>query len=497
MNLTLRIARWLTTDAAGYVGLLLCWALLSGLSIVIAWPGFIQPETCSYLPHYLSGKPVLDLIFDARVTELGLYPGRELALWFDYLDCQFIAWCVRHGVPHYLSICHYSFLLLAGVLLYRLCRSCLNWGKSAALAYCVLLWTGPSEMLFTSFFRNAKVGLLAATLLTVLAVSTVRSRGNTAGLLAAVGVGAGALLIPMFDKQGLLYLLGFSIWMGLLYQRSKAPHDARLLLATLSAFVVAYGYQAWLGRAIVWHLHHYRAEHEYASVSDAMNVAFTDPARAVQALWGSLVLAIDSFRFGLGDLPLGPALVLVALSVHVQMRKSDETTIVPGPVPVSWNVGLWMFVACCFFVMQLLLSGVLSSEHRRFYYPMAFSGIWFPWLAVAITRWQRWQNVRAWVIAGVLGILILSNVFALQEHRFVLRHGYGKSWYAMANQWHSLMQGLYRGDAMPVSPERARELFAAIPLPTVTREYPAPLEQDSLTLFFLGQPSARPASLKP
>jgi hypothetical protein len=226
-------------------------------------------------------------------------------------------------------------------------------------------------------------------------------------------------------------------------------------------------------------------------VSDAINVVINDPARAIQALWGSVVLAIDSFRFGLGDLPLGPALLLIALSIHAHRRKTVESTKTPGPVPIIWNIGLWMYVAGCFFVMQLLLSGILSSEHRRFYYPMAFSGIWFPWLAFAVTRWQERQKVRAWVMAGVIGILILGNLFALQEHRFVLRHGYSKGWYAMSERWSRLMQGRYQGEAGPMSPERARELFAAIPLPTITREYPAPLEQDSLTLFFLSQPASR------
>lgn len=462
------------------------WMVLSALSIWVSWPGFINYETCSYLPHYLSGKPLLSLLYDARVTELGLYPGREFALFLDYVDCHFIAWSVKAGWPHYLSICHYACLLGAGWMLYDICRDHLRWGRLTSAAWSVLLWTGPSEMVFTSYFRNAKVGLLFAVLLAIRTWCRSRERGDALSSRHLAAFAATLFMMPMFDKQGLLYLLGGSLLMTMLWYQKRHRGDRLLMQTAWMVFALAYIYQGWIGHWIIWQLHHYRIVVEYASMKDAIRIFLADPLQGMRAVAGAVALTLDSFRFGLGDLPVGVAIALLAWAIHAHARPGSADAHLQA-TPVRWHLWLVLYIAGCFMLMQLLLSGVLSSEYRRFYYPMAFSGIWLPWLSLAVARWQQNAPGHAlWVKAG-LTCLIISNLAAIQEHRFVLRHGYGESWYAHARQWHDLLLARHRGEAMPMTPAEARARFEKFKLPVIDPEYPPPLEKDVLLLFFLSQ----------
>src|SRR5687768_1313733 len=74
------------------MALLGLWLCFVGLSVVFSGTGFIHPESHTFLPHYLSGRPMIELIYDNNATEWGHYQARELAFVFDWLDCQFIAW---------------------------------------------------------------------------------------------------------------------------------------------------------------------------------------------------------------------------------------------------------------------------------------------------------------------------------------------------------------------------------------------------------------------
>jgi hypothetical protein len=336
-------------------------------------------------------------------------------------------------------------------------------------------------MIFTSYFRNAKVGLLFAVLLTVLLWCRCRAGGGWARVLA---FGTASLLMPMFDKQGLLFLLGMSLLLTLKWTWQNDTMNRRLMLVSWSVFAFAYAYQGWIGREIVWHLHHYRVEREYASFAEALQTFASDWRFGVQSVFGAAVLAVDSFRFGLGYLPMGVAIVVMVGCVkwHTAVAQGEKLS-----THWSWHVGLIVFVMGCFLLMQLLLHGVLSSEHRRFYYPMAFSGIWFPWLAAALARCRDVMGWRGeWVVVG-LGVMIFSNVVALQEHRFVLRHGYSEGWYVQTKLWRDLLKAKAQGDAMPYSPAEAKARRLALGLPKFGGGYPTPLEKDPLLLFYLGR----------
>lgn len=408
-------------ETAWVLALVVGWALLAGLSAGLCGGGFLHPESYSFLPHYLSDRPLLELIYDNRITDWGTYQARELGFLFAWLDCQFIAWSVAHGRPHFFSISHYALLLAGGLALWRIAAGHLGLSRCASAALVLLLWSSPSAMLYTSFYRCAKVALLAMTLLAIWA--WFRARGLPAGWRASAAVaGFGMLgfLLPMCDKLGLLFLLGMTCFLARNALASRTTRDWHLLLAAIIALALAWSYQRFMGPAMTRHFLHYEVNRGYTAVPFA-DLA-SSPRLLLTVLGGAPVFTLDSFRFPLGDLPAGLALLALAGMTAILATGGEARR--PLWLARGWLFpALPVFIATTFAAMLAIFPQMFSNEHRRFYYPLPAAGLWFPAIAVALAEvLRRWPNRRPWIELGLAGVLI-GNVVALQEHRFFLRRG--------------------------------------------------------------------------
>ena len=403
--------------------LVLCaaWLGFAFVSIVLCGAGFLHPESYSFLPHYLSGAPLLDLIYDNRITDWGNYQARELGFIFDWLDCQFIAWSVQRGHPHFFSATHYGFLLLAGVALWRIGTRHLGLDRLVAFGLVLLLWTCPTAMLYTSFYRAAKVSLLLTTLLVVWAWLNARAhRDGGRGWFHVALFGLLAALLPMFDKQGLLFLGAAVLLLARNAIVQRTACDRRLLVAGLLALAFAWSYQRFIGPAITLHLLGYEVNRGYTAIPFA-DLA-SDPRFLGTVALGAPLLAFDSFRIPLGNLPAGLALLAVWW-----MWRQFAAMPAAGPQwlsPAALFAGLILFVCAVYAAMLMLFPLLLSSEHRRFFYCLPVAAFWLVAVAVALGESARRSPERRRWLALAVGALVVGNVFALQEHRFVLRHGH-------------------------------------------------------------------------
>lgn len=456
----------------------LAWLLLLGaglalavISVALCGSGFLHPESYSFLPHYLSGRPFLELVFDNRVTDWGNYQARELAFVFDWCDARFIGWCFEHGRLHFFSLSHYAFVFFAGVVLWRICVAELALPPLISLALVLLLWTCPTALLYTSFYRSAKAGCLFTVLLTVWAWLRAHRTGSWLG---AVGLAISAALMPLFDKQGFIFLAWLILWLIWQAFQRRNPLAYRLLGAGMAAFAFALIYQRALGPWLALKIVGIPLNLGYASFP--LGRLLHDPAAMLKIGAGSLLMAYDSWRVPLGNLSFGLGLIGLWWVWRQYRRPADEAA--PRP-RADWPfLALLLGVCGLFGVMLALFPEMNSTEHRRFFYGFPVLGLWLPVLAGAVAiALRRQPAMQGWMLTALLA-LVAGNLFAAQEHRFVLRHGKYAPY--VVNAGH-VLAALRSPEATPSTAEAAALLPQA---PYFQDAVPPSLSEDRIYLLF-------------
>ena len=129
-------------------------------SFVFQNGGIIHAEVVIRMPVYLSGRPLLETIFDPNVMEIqGKYRPRQLSYFFDFLDAKFIEWSVINGLPHFLSLTHYAGCLLIAMLLWQFLIKKLKLEMFASLCILALFVFSPGPFRHYHIFRSAKIGV--------------------------------------------------------------------------------------------------------------------------------------------------------------------------------------------------------------------------------------------------------------------------------------------------------------------------------------------------
>ncbi len=443
------------------------WVCFVAGSVLLCGTGFIHPETHSFLPHYLSGRPFLELIFDNRTTEWGNYQARELAFVFDYLDCQFIAWCAEHGHAHLFSASHYLLLLVAGFALWRICARHLALDHPVALGFVALLWSTPTAIFYTSFYRSAKVAVLTASLCTIWAWFSAAGarRGSTTALfswkypLFAIC----AFCMPMVDKMGLAFLCMLGGFLATRWFRTRSRGDASLLLAGGAALGAAIVYGWKIGPALTMAMVHYPAETGYSSLP--LGEIIGEPRRFGAVILGALLFTLDSFRIVLGNLPAGLALA-AAFAIWRLLPRDGAATGFRGLLSPAW---LFVIGCCAVFglyaVMLLRFESMFSTEHRRVFYSYPVAGLWLVVAAAAVRYAVLALGARGMLWARIAVVLsVTGSLYAVQENRFVMRHGKYAPFYENAARCFTALRPAALAEA-GLTRKQAATLLAEAPLP--------------------------------
>ncbi len=447
-----------------FLGLWICFVVGA---VALGGTGFIHPETHSFLPHYLSGRPFWELVFDNRITEWGNYQARELAFVVDYFDCQCIAWCAVHGHPHLFAASHYLLLLVSGFALWRICAAHLRLGHPVALGFALLLWTAPTALFYTSFYRSAKVAVLTASLCTIWAwfsIANARHGSRPAPFWKYPLFALCAFCMPMLDKMGLAFLCMLCAFLACNWWRSRSRTDAGLLAMGAVAFVAAIVHGWWAGPALTLALNHYRAGTEYSSLP--LGEMAAAPARLGRVIVAGALFTVDSFRFVLGNLPAGLALA-VGYGVWRSLPRDGAQA---GPLR-RFTSPAWVFVIGVlaifglYVVMLLRFESMLSNEHRRVFYSYPVAGLWLVLVAVAaheaVNRYGA--NGMRFVRISVL-LCVIGALYAAQEHRFMMRHGKYEPYYANAANCVAALRPAALANS-GLTREEAARLLATSPLP--------------------------------
>jgi hypothetical protein len=147
-----------------YVHIAVLFVIYVVFSLVAGGPGILHKEMDIRLPEHISGKPILQILFDAKGMNLGGWEARQLSYLFDIVDGNFVALCIRLGYPHFRSLTHYLFTLIIMLYMWSFMTRILRMDRLLSMLLIALLLTTPS-FIYSYYYRTSKIGI---TLLVIL-----------------------------------------------------------------------------------------------------------------------------------------------------------------------------------------------------------------------------------------------------------------------------------------------------------------------------------------
>ncbi len=390
-----------------------------------------QQEIHLYLEHYLSpSTPFLFKLFNVSGTDAGQIDGafraRELSHFFNWVDSQFISFCVFLKIPHLQSIVFYTAILMMMVVYYKIFKSLLTPDDFFVISFIVPLMLSTSSYFFSGYyFRTGKILVVLWSLILFwfslkIWHRTLRAdESSPKSLLILLSIFLSSL--GLLDEIGVVFLVLFSLW---------------YLLNAIGRRQSIYVYAAWVSVGSVIFIILYRKLIGPFCVK-TWGVLGTGICQTTQpsALYGhgSLFdshLSVDLFfsYFGslFGHLPI-VFLVIIFLSIFyffTLINKEDKALgflykefaqFLRLPVVVF----MWVLLAILL-TLQLMINfqpSIADPIIRRLYYPLPFVMICTFAVSIAIYQILSKQKIKRWFVVSSLLLMICLNLIDLIDTR--------------------------------------------------------------------------------
>jgi len=402
--------------------------VMAGLSAMYHKGGILQPELEIRLPYYLSNRPLLSKLFDSREVELGLYRARELSYFLDYIDSQFIAWSIRLGFPHFLSLVHYVFAILIGCILWQFSVRELKLNAWIGLCLVLLFWTSPTVFLSGIFFRTAKIGAALTTVILYFYIYKIilADRQNKEYHLPASDwwiCFAISFISSALDEQG-FFTLGLIIVFLFLWILAFANINLyKLLGAFISSLALSLIYRFYAAPYLTFLLNQYWPGFSYQQLP--WSELFSN--QSLFYLGAGPILYIETLRFLIGNIPetiMGLFLVVPMVTILVTCIKKSGLGKAENKVFRVAFIGLLLtnvvFIIAMYSLMVIRHPALFFIEVRLSgYYYLPTTAMFSMTLAFLLSRIVKIQFVPKWIVFTFLILAIAGNVIAIPQHKAV------------------------------------------------------------------------------
>jgi hypothetical protein len=410
---------------------------------------FLLPESDLFLvDHNDPDRSFVSKVLSPHVHDAGLYQGRELSHVLEFLDAQFIDWCVRLGLPHFYSIVTYVLLVSLSLLHWHFATTRLGLDRLSCALLLGLFWTSPCIFFSGQFLRDAKQGaalllfLLIWFLFLKLGIPADPSERKTSekSVWRNLSLVAPAFLLGLalcfMDRQG-FFLTGIAavslLVLGLFPVRSSylkvaAALIAPLLLHTLYTRAVA----PWL----IYSVNGFTVSFEYQRLP--WDKLFLHPAGYFQQ---GATLLVNHFRYFLGNMGEEAQLpVLIVWGAMVMLfYKAGGTR--PGKGYWWLSGGRWGALFLFWVVALIGLYTLMVLRHYVLVWPdIRTHYYWIPTitlilLACTFCVHQLNQRVRpawSWAPNCVLAVALLANLKTIPEHHRIKANGHLQGYIELA-----------------------------------------------------------------
>ena len=391
------------------------WAVLPIWAAAAIWSahgGVAQVELEQYLPYHLSNAPFAAQLYNSRVLDQGMYQARELSYALDAIDCRFIAWSVRLGFPHFLSIVYFSCTLATALLLWRFLTGALALDRVAALLLIALYLTAPCVFFSTSYFRSAKASLTLGTM--ILCGLLYRGlKANHRRWTRWLIFGLVAFAATLCDRQGFFLVSVMAALLAIFSVLGRSLAAAAAALAAFAAAGLSLLYNYAIAPRLTLALNGYWPDFSYQTLPWRDFLA----TPAAYALAG-LGLLLDTVRFLFGDFPAPFAPLLVAAVV----------------LAIAWRHGrLCGILAGSFLLCLVAMNALMTLRHRAVLWEDVRRGAYFlPATLLLVTLAGialagLFRRPAPLALRVALAAALIGNIAALPSHRAILDAGDGSA----------------------------------------------------------------------
>jgi hypothetical protein len=412
------------SEKINIVSVILLSILYIALAVVINQGGIIHNEMYVRMPAHLSQMPVLSIIYGPDMDQYAR--PRQLSFLFDIVDAYFILFCVRLGIPNFLSFTHYLFVVLTGVASWTFFTRKLQINRLLALLLVGVFYTS-SVAVFGFYLRTAKIG--AALMVVILAIliylTAVSQSGwsNRKRWLTGLAIFAVALASSLFDEEG-LFMVGLallvSIWLAF---ATHGPNRLCALVALLAAILAAGIYDLVLFPWISYAVNHVSPTWDYQT---GIPISLELIGKYINEGWS---LLLSTSRFLLGNISeFEVVLVIIAIllfSIIPQLlsgRKSFILRFTPLALVLFILGSSWLMFA----VMYARHNPIIWPDVRRFYYWLPTTALFMITLPILLRPLLvncQANRTRFFVVLVILLFLISGNINALPEANATIHQG--------------------------------------------------------------------------
>jgi hypothetical protein len=230
------------------------------LYVIFSWfvagPGMLHKEMDIRFPTHISGKPILQIVFDAASMNIGGWEARQLSFIFDIVDGKFVELCIRLGIPHFRSFTHYVFTLIIVLYLWSFFTRILRLDRLLSLLLITLLLTTPS-FVYAFYYRTSKIGVTLFVLILLCELYKLM-KGETyldikikKPIWLALMFFAATLALMLFDVLGGFFATVIIAYLFFACLFKPNPNKTAALLGMIIGYAMWVLYFLYLGPAIM------------------------------------------------------------------------------------------------------------------------------------------------------------------------------------------------------------------------------------------------------
>lgn len=402
----------------------------------------LHMESASFLYNYTGDRPLLNMIFDPLNNDWGLYQGRELSYFIDYLDANFIAACAKWRMAHFYSLSFFiiSILIIViqqyyGNLLFR------NLSKIEIFAGTCLLMSMPIFVLNSSFFRSAKP--LCSLFLCLISYFTLllyyrgmifKNRKNNLLIWTIIAV---ELLMVISDKQGVFFVAAFGMIFAIflifsfILPKLSIPNNRSLLflaLGTAGVLLISVLYNGMICPQIIYALNGYYPNFDFQK-PQAINISVIFSGLAVFLKFIGTILSRSGLFGGIA------VLIVILLTLGIPLYKYSGNLKKRWYTQRFYILSTFILLFSAISVMFILMTSRLPElvdfpELICSSYIMPTMIVLFFFIMLSLNCWQRGKS-KSYGKAIVVLFLILSfvNIMTIPYYIDLMHKGHMKFCY--------------------------------------------------------------------